>query len=197
MNKILVKDLMLPLEEYAVVSEDATIEGALKELDKAQLKLPPGRQPHRAVLVRDASGRIIGKMGHLSFLRALEPKYSVVGDVEKLSRAGVSAEIMDMMKQNFQFWQDDFKLVCSRARTLKIRDVLKHAEHGENEFNIDQTIDENKTITEAIHRLIMWQVLSILVTQGEAGRKKVVGILRLSDLFDSIAAKIKTSDCAD
>ncbi len=47
-------------------------------------------------------------------------------------------------------------------------------------------IDENATINEAIHKMVMWQTLSIIVSRGE----KVVGILRLSDLFDHIAKYI-------
>ena len=48
-----VKDLMLPLEEYAVVHEDATLREAMMALDQAQNRVHAGRQPHRAVLVAD------------------------------------------------------------------------------------------------------------------------------------------------
>ena len=48
-----VRDVMLPLDEYAVVSEDDTLFDAFLALEKAQKKRPPGRQKHRAVLVRN------------------------------------------------------------------------------------------------------------------------------------------------
>ncbi len=46
-----VKELMVPLEEYAILSEEATLLDAVHALAEAQTKLPPDRQPHRAVLV--------------------------------------------------------------------------------------------------------------------------------------------------
>ena len=82
-----VKDVMLPLSEYAVVSEDATLREALLALEEAQRELPPGRQPHRAVLVVDRDKNIVGKAGQLTFLKALEPKSSVLGDLDTLASA--------------------------------------------------------------------------------------------------------------
>ena len=68
-----VRDLTLALSEYAVVDEDATVLDALEALRASQEQLPPDRQPHRAVLVRDRMGEIIGKLHHFAFLRALIP----------------------------------------------------------------------------------------------------------------------------
>ncbi|MBU0518517.1 CBS domain-containing protein, partial [bacterium] len=76
-----VKDVMLPLDDYALVPEDASMVDAYCALEEAQKRLPPGRQASRAVLVVDKSGKIIGKVGQLAFLKALEPKYDKVGDV--------------------------------------------------------------------------------------------------------------------
>ena len=73
--------------ECAVVADEATLAEAIIALDEAQELVPAGRQEHRVVLVQDAKGRI----GYLGFLKALEPKYSNIGDVEKLSRVGVGA----------------------------------------------------------------------------------------------------------
>ena len=68
-----VKDLMLALSEYAVVDESATVLDALRTLQRSQDRLPPDRQPHRAVLVRNERGEIIEKLHHFAFLRALVP----------------------------------------------------------------------------------------------------------------------------
>jgi hypothetical protein len=51
---------------------------------------------------------------------------------------------------------------------------------------VTESIDENALLTEAIHRIVLWQTLSILVTRGG----EVVGILRLSDLFDEISCHV-------
>lgn len=93
MDKTLVKDVMLPIEEYTVIPEDTTLLEALKALDRSQAVLTPGRQPHRAVLVADNKCNIVGKLGHLGFLKALEPKYPVLGDIGRLAAAGLSADL--------------------------------------------------------------------------------------------------------
>ncbi len=79
-----VKDIMLPLDEYAIVSENATLYDAFKALKDSQDKLDPGRQPHRAVLVVNKKNKVLGKVGHLAFLKALEPKYDQLGDLHVL-----------------------------------------------------------------------------------------------------------------
>lgn len=179
-----VKDVMLPLSGYAVVSLDATLRDALKELDRAQMNLPAGKQPHRAVLVADENGEIVGKLGHLGFLKALEPKYDVFGDMDRLSRAGVSEEFVNSMMDNFRFWTDDFSRLSQRARIVMIKEVMTP---------VDENISQDASLAEAIHRMIMWQTLSILVTRGD----EVVGILRLSDLFTEVASYVVSSNSSD
>jgi CBS domain-containing protein len=179
-----VKDLMLALSEYAVVPEDTTFREALRILDEAQRELPPGRQPHRAVLVVDQAGKVVGKAGQLAFLKALEPKYDALGDLGTLARAGLTREFVTSIMENMRFWQDSLSINCRRAGALKIKDFM---------VPTTECIDEDAPLTEAIHRIVVGQTLSLLATRhGE-----VVGILRLSDLFDEIAnhmAELGTGD---
>lgn len=178
MNRRSVKDLALPLDEYALVPEDATILDALKILDEAQVSLPPHRQPHRAVLVKNKAGKIVGKLGHLGFLKALEPKYTILGDVERLARSGLSSQFIESMMENYRFWRGDLNEIRDRARHVKIKQVMKP---------VEESIDEDSSLSEAIHRMIMWQTLSLLVTRNG----KVTGILRLSDLFAEVSDFVK------
>jgi CBS domain-containing protein len=175
-----VRDIMLPLDEYAVVPAETTLREALLALDKAQATLPADRQPHRAVLVIDQNRQIVGKVGQLGFLKALEAKYRIFKDLGTLDRAGVSPERLDAMMDDLQFWQDSISVSCQRASSMKVKHFMTP---------VTECIDENAPLTEAIHKIVAWQTLSVLVTrQGE-----VVGILRLSDLFIEIANYIKQS----
>jgi predicted transcriptional regulator len=172
-----VVDIMLPLEEYAVVSEDATVYDAFIALEEAQKKLPPDRQPHRAVLVVNKENKIVGKLGHLGFLKALEPGYKNLGQLDMISKAGLSKEFITSMMKNYGLLQDDLDAIRNRTKTIKIKDVMRP---------VTEHIDINDTINEAMHKIIMWQTLSVLVTKGDT----VVGILRLSDLFDEVSNNI-------
>jgi CBS domain-containing protein len=176
-----VKDLMVPLEEYAVVPDTATMLDALEALEKSQTKLPPGKQHHRAVLIVDNNRKVIGKIGHLGFLRALEPKYSILGDMGKLSRVGLEPKFISSMMENFRFFEENLTDLCQRACHIKVVDVMRP---------VEENIDENATINEAIHKLVMWQTLSLLVTR-EGNGKEVIGLLRLSDVFEEITEFMK------
>jgi len=179
-----VKELMLPLSDYAVVTESTTLLEALQALEVAQAKLPPGKPYHRAVLVADVQGNIVGKLGQHGFLKALEPKYAVLGDVERLSQAGLSEDFVNSIMDNYRFWQDNMDDVCRRARSIQIQHVMKP---------VEVSIDENRSLTEAIHLLVMWQTDSLLVTRREG----VIGILRMSDLFRDVASDITSAECRD
>ena len=73
MKTIYVKHLMVPLDEYATVSEEATLFEAVVALEKAQEKLDRTRFKylHRAILVYDKNNNIVGKISQLDVLRAL------------------------------------------------------------------------------------------------------------------------------
>ena len=76
METIKVKDLMVPLEQYVCVSEQATLYEAVVALEAAQAKSTSSGHPHRAILICDKDNNVVGKMGLLDLLRSLEPRYS-------------------------------------------------------------------------------------------------------------------------
>ena len=76
MKTLNVKELMVPLNEYASVSEDATLADAIISLEKAQQSFDHTKYRHRAVLVLDQRQQVIGKISQIDALKALEPKYN-------------------------------------------------------------------------------------------------------------------------
>jgi predicted transcriptional regulator len=177
-----VKDLTLPLADYAVVDRDKTIFDALKALETSQQKLPPGRQPHRAILVRDRSGEIVGKIHQFAFLRALVPDRKLMGAMSILDRAGVGDDLRESSMQALEFLTADLIDVCERARNVRVADVYTPT---------TVSIDEHAPLLDSVTIFLRHQTLSLLVTRG--GR--TVGILRLSDLFDELARQILRGDC--
>jgi CBS domain-containing protein len=179
-----VKDLTLSLSEYAVVDEDATILDALRALDESQAALPAGRQPHRAVLVRDRRGAIVGKLHHFAFLRSLMVERRAAPDGAMLDRAGVGDDLLRASMQTLGLLTGDLVDVCVRARSVAVRDVCSPTTAG---------IDADASLADAATAFVTQQTLSLLVQRG--GR--TIGILRLSDLFDEVARQIKQDTCAE
>ncbi len=170
-----VKELMVPIEEYAVVREDSTLVEALGKMAESSKSsiLSHGHQA-RAVLVNNFRGDIVGVLGHMDFLRALEPKYNMLGDLGVLSKADLNIEILDSMFELLGFWKGSLDNMCRRAALIEVKHLMRP---------IKLSISEDAPITEAIHKMIMWQAMRVLVTRND----KVIGVLRLADLFNEAA----------
>jgi CBS domain-containing protein len=171
-----VKDLMIPLTEYATVSEEATLFEAVKALDAAQKNLGQDRFKHRGVLVYDKNNKIIGKLGQLDILKALEPKYFEMQDRPGMKGLGFSKQFMKSMLDNFRLLDGALENICKKAGETIINKFIVMPTEGE-------FVDENVSMNEAIHQLILGHHQSLLVTDKQ---DDIVGILRLTDLFSTI-----------
>ena len=83
MSDFRVKELMVPLSEYATVPKGSTLFEAVLALEKAQEEFDHTKYKHRGVLILDKKKRVIGKLGQLDVLRALEPKEENPGEIER------------------------------------------------------------------------------------------------------------------
>ena len=183
MDILKVKDLMVPLDEYVTVSDDATLYDAVVALEKAQEDLDRTRYHylHRAVLVYDKDRKIVGKISQLDILSTLEPKYGEMGGSRSLSKAGFSPNFLKSMLQQYALLDEPFADVCSKAARVKVREFMYTPSAGEY-------VDENATLREAIHAIVMGHHQSLLVTR----EKDIIGILRLTDIFKQIFQTMKT-----
>jgi CBS domain-containing protein len=180
MKAISVKELMVPLEAYATVHQEATLREAVLALEKAQMTLAPDRHLHRAILVLDENGKVVSKIIMKDILVALEPNYGKVEGMGVLERSGFSPDlIQDMLKTN-ALWAEPLQFFAERAAKLKVSDFIHPPAEGEY-------IDENATLGEATNQLVVQPYHSLLVTSDD----EVVGILRLSDVFAKICDIIK------
>ncbi len=181
-----IEDLMIPLAEYATVSQEATLKEAVLALEKAQEKFDKAKARHRAVLVYNELDYIIGKVSQLDILRALEPKYSQLGDSDSvsrfgLSRFGFSPKFMKSMIEQFELWETPLDLLANKASELKVKDFMYTPTEGE-------FVNKKASLDEAIHQIVMGHHQSLLVISS----KKIVGILRLADVFSEICTAIKS-----
>ena len=53
---------MIPLSDYALVNENSTLYDTVIALDEAHRRYTHHRYAHRAVLVHDDDGRVVGKV---------------------------------------------------------------------------------------------------------------------------------------
>jgi CBS domain-containing protein len=181
MQNITVKDLMVPLGDYATVSDEATLGDAVSALEEARKNVEGDREKFRAVLVLDQNGRVVGKLDQWRVLWALEPRYKQMGDLKETSRFGFSPEFLRSMLDYYELWRKPLEGLCQKAAKTKVKEIMHKPTEGEQ-------VEADATLDTAIHQLVMGRHQSLLVTRGEA----VVGILRLSDVFNKVCDEIKS-----
>ena len=168
---------MVPIREYAKVSCEASVYDALLALEDAQARLPEGKAPHRAVLVVDASGEVVGNIGRYVFVKALGTGFGTPKTHEEMDRAGLSPDSISTVMSHLRFFQESLGNLQQRAKSIRACDVM---------YPAGDSIDESAHLQKAIESFGIAQTLSILVKRG----REVVGVLRLSDLFQEIAAQV-------
>jgi CBS domain-containing protein len=180
-----VKDLMVPLEEYATVSDKVTLYEAVLALEKAQEEIERSHFAylHRAILVYNDSGRIVGKISQLDVLTALEPKYGEMGHSRSMSRIAFSPQFLKNMLEQYSLLSESVDTLCKKAKDIRVAEIMYTPSEGEY-------VAENASLREAIHQFVMGHHQSLLVTRGE----DIVGVLRLTDVFKEVFQIMKKTD---
>ena len=161
----IVRDLMVPLEEYNHVFVGTPLQDVIKGLAQAMMgpNPDPSRPRDRGVLVRAADGRVLGKLSLWDVLNGLKPHYEP--PIDPYGR------VDDHLLWS-QWLRPD---LAEKARSIKVEDLMR-------EPSREETIEETAPLDLAVHRLVRGRHLSLLVMRGDA----IVGVLRLSDVFKAV-----------
>lgn len=184
MKTKIVKDLMVPLSEYATVSEDATLYDAIISLEEAQKNFDQTKYRHRAVLIYDSNRHITGKISQLDILRALEPKYDEMREKRGIAHYGFSKKFLKSLREQFRLFDKPMDEICQKAALKKVKNIMYIPTEGEY-------VNEHDSLDVAIHRLIMGHHQSLLVTKDD-NIKNIIGVLRKTDVFMEICEVMKS-----
>ena len=177
----IVKDLMVPLEDCATVGQEMTICQAILALERSrdnQIAFGAASM-YRALLVLDDESRVVGKLGQTDIVLNLDPRYQSHGSSQAIAHtatAGLSPALLKSLVQWDSLWNESFKDRCRKLLNLKVKDCMCGA-------TSEECVLESDPVQVAIHKLTIGCHQSLLV----AGNDRVVGILRLSDIFEQIA----------
>lgn len=187
MREYRVKDMMVLAKDYASISIDASIRDGIFALEQAQrreLHEDPTRHRDRAVLVLDQRGEIIGKLSMWSIIGCLEPSYdrpeSSSGSSKSVARIGSARAVINEMMESSHLWRSCLGSIADEATHLKVKDLL----HAPREKEL---IDEDAPLEKAIHQLVNKHYMSLLVNRED----RIVGVLRLVDVFEAVCGMIK------
>ena len=99
MKRFLVKDLMVPISEYATVSLGSTLSEAVSALEKAQEEYDHTHYRHRAVLVLDNKKQVVGKLSQMDFLRSLESRDDKIERIKEIRKFGFSSKSIALQQE--------------------------------------------------------------------------------------------------
>ena len=183
MKNYIVKDLIVPISEYATVPEEATLYAAVLALEKAQEQYQQSLYSHRAVLILDKNNRVIGKLSQLEFLRVLEQENEHIEQINSISKFGFSPMAIITFQETHRAKGAPIEQTLLTAAKLRVEDFMRSP--SECEY-----IKENTSLDTAIHQFTTGLHLSLLVTKGKA----ITGVLRLSDVFAAVFHAMKESE---
>ncbi len=173
MKNITVKDLMVPISEYAKVPLGTTLFEATLVLEQAQEAYDHSKYQHRAILVLDENGKVVGKISQLRLLKALETGKSNTEEIDQLIQFKFGEAYIEEQREKIRL---DSKLLSEEAlATASMRKV----ETFMQQLTPGEYVNESCSLDMAIHKLVAGTHLSLLVTRNE----EIIGILRMSDVF--------------
>jgi CBS domain-containing protein len=167
---------MVPISEYATVTVGTTLMDALQVLERAQDAYTVSKYHHRAILVLDQAGQVVGKISQLRALKAIESDREFGAEIEEMRKFNFSEAYIAQLRDNFRSRRTIIEEKTLReAAAMKVEEFMQAPTPGE-------FVSEDCSLDTAIHKLVAGTHLSLLVTR----KKEIVGILRISDVFAAV-----------
>lgn len=185
MKEVEVEDLMIPLNEYSTISENASLIEAIDALEEAQKKVNRSMNQHRAMLVLNDLDNVVGKISQLDILKALESDSKDVNRLKSIGKYGFSQQAIRRMIAESNYWQSLSDKLNRKTTTMRVKDFMHSPTEGE-------IVDLEASLNEAIHQLVEGHHHSLLVISD----KKIIGILRMVDIFSEIYNTTKVLETA-
>lgn len=180
MEKMKVRELMVPIDQFPRISKTASFYDALLALEDAQEKYLSGESEQRILLVEDENGKVIAKISPIDLIRGLEPKFDEAEAEKNFTRFGVGFAIKSM-RQQYRLWQTPFADLCRKARDVKIKDFITDASPE------DQSVKTDDSLTKAFDWFVLGRHDSLFVYEGD----EIAGLLRFSDVYKKVSKTMK------
>jgi CBS domain-containing protein len=171
-----VKDILIPLSDYAVTGPDKPLKEAVPVLRKIYCQVEDGKcteAGHRTILVVDDSGKLVGILDFKCILKVLIPE--IAGDLTaKLEALGVSIAFAQADSADLDETRIGFRARVIKNAETKVKDAM---------LKIKGTIDCEAGLVQALKLIYENKITVLPVYEGD----KLIGVVRDSDLFLTVA----------
>ncbi|WP_022662527.1 CBS domain-containing protein [Paucidesulfovibrio longus] len=163
----LAEEIMIPLTNYATITEDETVRSAIVKLKELGTQLVSTDRlmdtGHRSILVFDKTGDLTGILSPMDLIAAARPAYL---SVPKPSMA-------DSLQYSTMFWQGLFTSRIQEIADKKVADIMS---------DCPPVIDATANLMEIAETMFSQRARRLAVARGG----KVVGVVREQEMFFEI-----------
>ncbi len=170
MEKVLVSDIMIYLDEYPAVANNATILDVIDLMENFQIDINNSKSRPRVVLVLDKQDRLVGFIRRRDILRGLEPSF-LQSKMLKYQKKLFDIKIdPDLSELSFETLLKELKTNSTKPVTeIMIKDIF--------------TINYDEHLVKAISLLVENDITFLPVMN----KGKVVGVIRSIEVFRALA----------
>jgi hypothetical protein len=134
MNYI-VKDLMVPISEYATIPEGSSLFKAVITLENAKQELTGAVYPHWMVLIMGKNKKVLGKLSQLDILRAISPRDTYTDKIDEMGKFGFSSNFISKMREEYRLKRSSLEDFYTHPETMNMNVGIVHRDGvGDKEF---------------------------------------------------------------
>jgi predicted transcriptional regulator len=163
-------EIMIPVERYPSVRDNATLRDAVRIIVDAELEVDRRRSLPRVLLVFDGIHVLVGYVRRRDIMRGLEPRFLVSQPLEyrkKLFDVAIDPNLSEL--------SDDRVVKGIRAQADRpVSDVMRP---------IEATIDAEDHVMKAVYEMVSLDLNLLPVLQ----ERHLVGVIRSVDVFHELA----------
>jgi len=161
-------DIMIPLEDYTTINEEATVKEGIKSLKESYENLVASSRlmesGHRSIVVFDRNKELTGILGIRDLIHYLQPSYLL----------SPKPSLAERIEYSPMFWKGMFTTQTRSLANKKVKDIMSE---------VPPSVDEEANLMEAANILYAQKVRRLVVTS----KGKVVGIIREQEIFFEMA----------
>ena len=175
MKNILVKDVMIPIGNYATVQKEYNLADVLHAMEKKGVS--ENRQAHRDAIVVDENNKFIGKVTMLDIFRSLEPNYRKFKQRPK-GKTLTDEWVVEAVKE-LNLWLEPTEDICQRGNRVTVAEAMHIPEKME-------FIQEDDNLEKALNFYVMGVHQPLIVKKDN----DVTGVLRFGDIFEVVRDRL-------
>jgi Mg/Co/Ni transporter MgtE len=180
-QKITVKAVMAPIEEYLTVQAEAPLCEAIFLLRQNYNKIKAGEKGtfHKTLFVTDAAGAIIGKLSIFDLIRGLVPERAKAPAISRTFYRSLSerqlavAEEVGKLRERFDWLDKTFLELVKEETQKKVKEVMSP---------IHPLLEEDDSLNKAVYVMFKENIRQPLVVR----EGRIVGVINIMDIFPVI-----------